>query len=198
MANILVLDKPQDMMDYISDENYRDFGVEIAKDKDKMHLVKRLMEQMSFSPKSDKVLLSYDGNLRESDLDILAMGNYSVYPQRLHPDDETTGMIVVENLIGFGRGGGSAIMEYIIDLAEKENKSVALEAFKDSSSFYRRFDFENIDFTTNSGSSLDMYYYPNGKPEVLKGADKSTRKASIIDKSVAQAVLMTIAEQITL
>lgn len=145
-----------------------------------------------------EVIIAYEGDLTEGG-EIVGMGNYYESADPLVEGDGTDGYIIADNLIGFGRGGGSAIMEEIIDIAESRNLAVALQTIDDADAFYRRFDFDHIHFEADN-KDLNMYYYPDGKPDILLEEEAVAtirlvdHKAHISSKSVAQAVLISVAE----
>lgn len=175
----------------IADDVLRAFTGKL--DGDQYFLFQRFNYHSSFV---GSALIAYKGRL-DDDGKIFAMGNYYPENDQLVDGDETNGYLVLDNLFGIGGGGGSAIMEELIDIADSKGMAIALETLSGATSFYERFDFEHIHFDVGD-SAMNMYYYPNGKPDVLRdpAAASLSRKTYIGDRTIAQAAMMTIAEML--
>lgn len=198
MVNVALLEKANELNELIPRSSSQEFMG--AMDKDQVWLIQRAY--LRFIEFGGNLVVAYDGKEGTEDVELLAFGNFFTVNDQLYPDDGTNGMLILDDLVGIGRGGGSAVIEELIDIADDENRSFVLESLEGSTSFYERFDFEHIGFSKPSGhDKLNMYYYPDGKPEALREEEMATasfnRKTYIRDKSVAQAALMAIAEHIT-
>lgn len=142
--------------------------------------------------------VAHDGSLYDDDSVINAIGNaYTDVP--LVENDGTSGTLVLSNLVGHGRGGGSKIMQEVINIAESNNYSVVLYSLTEATGFYERFGFQHIYFLYDSENSLDMFYYPDGVPDFLKDNDEyksltGTDYAKNLDK--ARFVMMAAVDEV--